>query len=203
MYSKKFLALLLVAVIALLMGSCGEGKRTAATAAVQAAETAWETAGQQVMRFLPDSAKAMQGLIDSAKATLDRKDFKATLALATPLPGRITKLSEAANAKKEELTKSWQEMTPGIPPMLQAIRKQLTLLSIAKRLPPNVTKSTITATQATYGEISSLWEQAQTEFNAGNIPDATVKAQTVQEKAMAIMKALGIKAPAPPAPPKA
>jgi hypothetical protein len=198
MSSKKLLALLLIVAAALLMGSCGEGKRTAATAAVQAAQTAWETAQAELTRFLPDSAKAVEDAVNNAKAELDKKDYKGALAAATPLPDKIKALATAAEAKKEELTKNWQDMAPGMPPMLQAIKKQLTLLSIAKKLPAGLDKAKISAAQTEANETSSMWDQAKTEFDAGNIPDAVAKAQTVQHKAQELMTMLHMKAPAPP-----
>lgn len=198
MKSKRYLILMLVAVVGLFMASCGAGKKAAATAAVNAAEDVYNAAKPELMKYVPDQTKGMEDAINGAKASLDKRDYNAALTAAQAVPDKVKELTAAAAAKKDELTKSWQEMSGGITKMLQTIRAKLTILSIPKEMPPSLDKTKLNAARSGYQEAATTWEQAKNAFSEGNLPDATAKAKTVREKAMEVMTTLGIKAPAAP-----
>jgi len=196
MKSKQYLILMLVVVVGLFMASCGAGKKAAATAAIQAAEDAYNAAKPELMKYVPDEAKGVQDAIDGAKASLDKHDYTAALTAAQAVPNKVKELTAAAAAKKIELTKSWQETSGGISKMLQTIRGKLTLWSIPKEVPPNLNKAKLKTARSGYEEATALWEEAKNAFSHGNLPSATAKADTVRTKAMEIMSNLGIKTPA-------
>lgn len=198
MKSKKYLILMLVVVVGLFTASCGSGKKAAATAAIQAAEDAYNAAKTELTKYVPDQTKGVEDAINGAKASLDKRDYTAALTAAQAVPGKVKELTAAAAAKKDELTKSWQETSGGIPKMLQTIRAKLTILSIPKEVPPNLNKTKINAARSDYEEAAALWEEAENAFSHGNLPDATAKVKTVREKAMEAMTTLGIKIPAAP-----
>jgi hypothetical protein len=197
MKSKKYLILMLVVVVGLFMASCGAGKK-AATAAVTAAEDAYNAAKSELMKYVPDQTKGVEDAINGAKASLDKRDYNAALTAAQAIPDKVKELTAAAAAKKDELTKSWQETSAGIPNMLQTIRGKLTILSIPKERPANMDKTKLNAARSGYQEAAATWEEAKTAFSESNLSDAIAKATTVREKAMEVMKILGIKAPAAP-----
>ena len=196
MKSKQYLILMLVVVVGLFMASCGAGKKAAATAAIQAAEDAYNAAKPQLEKYVPDEAKGVQDAIDGAKASLEKHDYTTALTAAQAVPGKVKELTAAAAAKKDELTKNWQEMSPGISKMLQTIRGKLTLWSIPKEMPRNLNKAKLKTARSGYEEATARWEEAKNAFAHGNLPSATAKADTVRTKAMEIMTSLGIKAPA-------
>jgi hypothetical protein len=198
MKSKRYLILMLVVVVGLFMASCGAGKKAAATAAVQAAEDAYNAAKPQLMKYVPDQTKGVEDAINGAKASLEKRDYEAALTAAQAVPAKVKELTAAAVAKREELKKNWQETSGDITNLLRTIRGRLTLFSIPKEVPPNLDKAKIKAARSGYEEATSMWEQAQNAFAAGNLPGATAKADTIREKAMEIMRTLGIKAPAAP-----
>jgi hypothetical protein len=197
MKSKRYLTLMLIVAIGLFMASCGSGKKVAATnAAIQAAEDAYNAAKPELMKYVPDQAKSFEDAIAGARASLDKHEYDAALAAAQALPGKVKELTAAAAAKKDELTKSWQDNSPGIAKMLQTIRGKLTIWSIPKEAPKSLDKKKLKAGRKGYEEAAAMWEDAKNAFSKGNLPDATAKADTVQGKAMEIIKSLGIKAPA-------
>ena len=196
MKSKKYLILMLVVVVGLFMASCGTGKKAAATAAIQAAEDAYNAAKDELMKYVPDQTKGVEDAINSAKASLDKHDYTAAITAAQAVPGKVKELTAAAAAKKDELKKSWPETSGGISKMLQTIRGKLTLWSIPKEAPPNLDKTKLKAARSGYEEAAAMWEEAKNAFSHGNLPNATAKADTVREKAMEVMKTLGIKVPA-------
>jgi len=197
MKSKKYLTLALVVFLGLLMASCTGGKKkAAATDAIQAAEEAYDYAKPQLVKYVPDQAKGVEDAINGAKASLEKKDYVSALTAAQAVPDKVKELTAAATAKKEELTKNWQEMSGEIAKMLQTIRGRLTILSIKEEQPPNLDKAKLKAARSGYEDAAAMWDQAKNAFEHGNLPDATTTAKAVQEKAMEIMPLLGIKAPA-------
>ena len=198
MKSKSCLILMLIIVVGLFMASCGAEKKAAADAAIKAAEDAYEYAKPKLMKFLPDQTKAVEDTINSAKASLEKKDYTTALATAKAVPGKIEELTIAAAAKKVELTKTWEESTAGIPRMLQLIKGKLTIYSIPKEVPPSMSKTKLTSARNGYQDASTKWEEAQNDFSANNLFAAIAKADTVKTKATEVMGLLGIKAPATP-----
>ena len=99
---KRFWSLILMVVLGGMLVSCGAEKR-AATTAIQAAETAWAAAKDNVAKILPDEAKSVDEAIAAAKASLEQGDAKAALAAAKDLPARIQQLTAGLAAKEAEL----------------------------------------------------------------------------------------------------
>ena len=196
MKSKKYVILMLVVAVGLFMASCSSGKKAAATAAIQAAEDAYNAAKPELMKYVPDETKGVEDAINGAKASLDKHDYEVALAAAKAVPDKVKELTAAAAAKKAELTKSWQENSGGISKMLQTIRGKLTLWSIPQEVPRNLDKRKLKAARSGYEEAAAKWEEAKNAFSHGNLPNATAKADTVREKAVEIMTTLGIKVPA-------
>jgi hypothetical protein len=198
MKSKGYLVLMLVVVVGLLMASCNGGKKTAATAAIQAAEDAYNNAKTELMKYIPDQTKGVEDAINAAKASLDKHEYEAATTAAQAVPGKVKELTAAAAAKKDELAKSWEEMNGEIPKMLRAVRSKLTILSIKEEQPANMDKTKVKAARTAYEEATARWEEAQNAAYHSNLLSATAKADTVRQKVMEAMANLGLKVPAAP-----
>ena len=203
MKSKRYLALMLVVVVSMFMASCGAGKKTAATSAITAAANAYDAAQRELTKYVPDEAKSVEDAINAAKVSLEKGDYEAALAAATPIPDKVTQLTVAAAAKKDELTTSWQVTSAGVAEMLQSIRGKLTIYSIPKERPANMDKAKLAAAGKSYEEAAAAWEEAKNDVAAKNLADAIAKAQAAREKAAEAMKILGLKVPAMPTVPVA
>jgi hypothetical protein len=199
MKSKRYLLLMLVAVVGLLMASCGPSKQVTATAAVQAAESAYENVKLELMKYVPDQTQGIEDAIAGAKASLEKRKYKEALAAAQGIPDRVKALAATAAANKDAWTKGWAAAGDGIPGMLQAIRAKLTIYSIPEEVPKNLAKTKLLACRKSYEEAVSLWEEAKNSSSGAGLPHAIAKADTARDKAVEIMKTLGIKAPAAPA----
>jgi hypothetical protein len=102
-------------------------------------------------------------------------------------------LATAAAAKKAELTKGWEEISGGMPAMLDAIKDKLAALSATKKLPKTLDKAKLEGAKADYEAAAKMWDEAKSTFSGGNMVDAIAKAKTVKEKAMAVINNLLIK----------
>jgi len=107
-------------------------------------------------------------------------------------------LTTAVEAKKVELTKNWEEISGGMPGMLDAIKAKLDILSASKKLPKTLDKAKLEGAKADYEAAAKMWDEAKSTFSGGNMADAIAKAKTVKEKAMEVMNNLGMQAPEAP-----
>ena len=195
MKSKRILVTVLCAVIGLALLACAGNKDTAATA-IKAAEDAFNAVKGEAMKYVPDKVKAVEDSIKAAKDTFDKGNYDAALSAAKAIPDKVKELSTAAAAKKTELTKGWEEMSGGMPKMLDAIKSRLDILSKSKKLPEGLDKVKLEGAKSGYETAAKMWDDAMAAFAGGNMADAMAKATTVKEKAVEVMKTLGMQVPA-------
>ncbi len=196
MKSKKYWVPVLLVAFGLLVVSCGSANKEAATAAIKAAEESWNAAKGEVVKYIPDQAKGVEDAIKGAKENFDKGNFDAALAAAKAIPDKVKGLAAAASAKKAELAKSWEEMSGGMPRMLDAIKSRLDILSQSKKLPENLDKAKLEGARGGYEAAAKMWDDAKAAFSGGNVADAMAKAKTVKEKAVEVMTTLGMQVPA-------
>jgi soluble cytochrome b562 len=154
------------------------------------------------MKYVPDQVKGLEDGLKSAKDAFAKKDYKAALAAVKDIPAKAKDLAAAAAAKKGELTKAWEDMSGGLPKMVEAIKSRVDILSKSKKLPAGMDQAKFDGAKSGLTEITQMWDDAQKAFQGGNLADAVSKANTVKDKAAQIMDTLGMKAPAAAAPAK-
>jgi hypothetical protein len=145
---------------------------------------------------VPDQFKALEAALNSAKDKFTKKDYKAALADAQAIPGKVKEVLDAAKAKKEELTKVWTDLSGGLPKMVDAIKSRIDVLSKSKKLPANLPKEKFDEAKAGYETAAKDWATAQESFKAGSLADAVSKANSIKEKAAQVMQLLGMPVPA-------
>jgi len=196
MKSKKYWVPILLVVFGLLVVSCGSANKEAATVAIKAAEDSWNAVKGDVLKYIPDQAKGVEDAIKGAKENFDKGNFDAALSVAKPIPDKVKELTTAVAAKKAELAKSWEEMSGGLPRMLDAIKSRLDILSASKKLPENLDKVKLEGAKGGYEAATRMWDDAKAAFAGGNVADAVTKAKTVKERAVEVMTTLGMQVPA-------
>jgi hypothetical protein len=192
MKSKTYLIPVLFIVISLFLSACVAANKEPAAAAIKAADDAFNAVKGEAMKYFPDQAKGVEDAIVIAKANFDKGNFDEALNGAKAIPDKIKELTAAVAAKKAELTKSWEELSGGMPGMLDAIKDQLGVLSASKKLPKTLDKAKLEGAKADYEAVAKMWDEAKGAFSGGNMADAIAKAKTVKEKAMEVMSNLGM-----------
>ena len=187
-------ALCLAALVVL--SACASDKAPAEQA-VKAAETAVANAKAEAAKWVPDQARSLDAALASVKDKFTKGDYKAVLAEAPALATQAQSVASAAAAKKAELTKSWEEMSAGLPKMVEAVKSRVDILSKSKKLPANVTKEKFETAKANLAAATQGWTDAMAAYSGGNVADAVAKANTVKQKTVAALEALGM--PVPPA----
>jgi hypothetical protein len=194
MKSKKYLVPILLIVIGVLIVACAANKEPAA-AAIKSAESGFIAVKGELVKYVPDQAKGVEDAIKAAKENFDKGNYDAALDTAKAVPDKVMMLAIAVAAKKAELTRSWEEISGGMPGMLDSIKERLGILSASKRLPKTLDKDKLEGTKADFEAAAKMWDEAKSTFSGGDMVDAIAKAKTVKEKAMEVMKNLGMQAP--------
>jgi len=192
---KKWLKLMVLMVLVLFAAACGSEKKPAEEA-IKAAEAAINSAKGEAVKYIPDQVKGLEDGLKAAKEAFEKKDYKGALSAVKDLPGKAKELGAAAAAKKTELTKAWEEMSGGLPKMVEAIKSRVDVLSKSKKLPASIDKAKFDGVKAGLPEVTQIWEDAQKAFSGGNLADAVSKAKALKEKAVEMMTTLGMQVPA-------
>lgn len=170
-------------------------QKAPAEAALKAAESAMDAARAEATKLVPDQTKAVQAALDAAKASFDKGDYKATIAAAQEIPAKVADLQTAAMAKKDELTKTWTEMSGSLPAMVEQVKAKLDELGKAKRLPKDMDKEKLATAQADFESVTKAWEEASAASGAGDVADAVAKATMAKDKLSGVMGTLGMAMP--------
>ncbi|MGP8153036.1 MAG: hypothetical protein ACLQBQ_02665 [Smithella sp.] len=195
--NKKILSLIIAMfVCAFFLISCSRDKDPA-DLAIKAAETSINAAKVEAVRFVPDQVKSLEDSLASAKEKFAKGEYKAALDEATPLDGKAKGVLAAANAKKEELTKKWTEVSQDLPKMIEDVQGKVDALSKLKRLPAKLTKDKFEEAKAGLASAKDEWTKAQESLKNKNFADAINVAGSVKDKVINIMESLGMSVPAP------
>lgn len=174
--------------------ACSTAKAPA-EAAIKSAEDALAAVRPEAAKVVPDQLKAVEDALATAKDNFQKGEYQQALTGAQDVATKVKDLVAATAAKKDELTKSWQDLSGGLPGMVDVISKRVEILSKSKKLPAGLDKEKFASAKATLATVTQTWTEASDAFKAGNLVDAVGKAKLVKEKAVEIMHTLGMKVP--------
>lgn len=191
---RTYLSIIVAVLFAFSLAACSSGKAPAEQA-IKAAEEAFNAAKGEAVKYVPDQVKTVEDALNAAKDSFAKKDYAAATSAATSVAAKAKELIAAAAAKKDELTKSWEDLSGGLPQMLDAVKSRVDILSKSKKLPANLDKEKFEGAQSGLAEATKVWDEANSAFKEGNLANAVAKATAVKEKASEIMAALGMQLP--------
>src|SRR4249920_3292796 len=114
----KYFYILLVAA---LLVACARDKEPAEAAIKEATQAIEQIRGEAAL-YAPDQLKQLEDSLKAAQDNFAKKEYKAALDAASTLGAKAQDVAKAAATKKAELTKSWDDMTAGIPQMMDAVK---------------------------------------------------------------------------------
>jgi hypothetical protein len=193
---KKTFALVACALLALGLGACATDKAPA-DAAIKAAETAIQAAADDAGKYVPEKLKEAQDALAAARERFAKGEYKEALAAATELGNKAKELATAAAAKKDELTKAWNDLAASIPQTVASLTAKVEELAKAKKLPKGMDKAKLAQAQEGLAGVTKAWDEASAAFAAGNLNDALGKASGLKEKGNEVLALLGMAPPAP------
>jgi hypothetical protein len=192
--SKGAAALALVS-LAVLATACNKGP---AAEALKAADEALAAAQPEIQKYVPEELPPLAAAMQAAHADLEQGHYTAALKAAQGMPAKIRATLTAAAAKKEKLVAAWNDVSAGLPSLVQSIAAKLAEIAAAPRLPEGLDETALAAAQTDLGSVTRAWTEATAAFRGGDVPRAVRTAQDVQAKALALATMLGLTA-APPA----
>jgi len=193
---RRFILVLgVVALAAVFVLSACSGAKKAAEEALKTAEQAVNGTKAEAEKIIPEQVKTLEAALNSVKEKFTKGDYKGALADAQAIPGKAKEVLEAAKAKKEELTKTWTNLSEGLPKIIDAIKSRVDILSKSKKLPANITTEKFTEAKSMFTEAMKDWGVSQESFKGGSLAEAVTKANSVKEKAVQILKTLGMPVP--------
>ena len=177
-----------------ILAGCASDK-VPAEAAIKAAEEAVNTTVAEASKYVPDQAKSLQAALAAIKEKFAKGDYTAALNDAKSLPDKTKEVAAAASAKKAELTKAWEDLTAGMPKVLDAIKGRVDILSKSKKLPANLTAEKLASAKSGLDEMTQQWTAATQSASGGNLMDAITKGTAVKTKAAEVLTTLGMPVP--------
>ena len=192
---RKFFLVITLLVGSVMFIACASDKGPA-EAAIKAAEEAVKATKAEAEKFVADEVKSLESALAAVKDKFAKKEYKAALTEAQALAGKAKGVMDAAKAKKEELTKTWTDLSQGLPKMVGAIQSRVDILSKSKKLPANLTAEKFAEVKSGLAASKEEWAKALESFKTGNLADAVSVANSVKEKAMKAMETLGLPVPA-------
>ncbi|MEN6359800.1 MAG: hypothetical protein ABFD59_07070 [Smithella sp.] len=193
---RIFVSIVAMLFISVLFMACADEKGPAELA-MKAAEQAVAATKAEAEKLVPDQVAALESALASAKDKLAKGEFKEALSEAQGLVGKAKDVLAAAQAKKDELTQKWTELSQGLPQMVEAIQGKVDDLSKLKKLPKAITAEKLAEAKSGLEAVKADLAKAQESFTSGNIEEAIAVATVVKEKAAKAMESLGITAPEP------
>jgi hypothetical protein len=191
-HAYKFIIMILAGA---LLGGCENKDKTTAEAALKAAEEAINTAKAEASKYVPDQAKSLDAELAAAREKFSKGDYKGALADAQALASKAKDVASAAAAKKTELTKSWEDLSSGLPRVIEAIQSRVDILSQSKKLPAGMTAETLAQAKAGLTEMRQQWAAATEAAKNGNLADAVSKAAAVKVRAAEVLTLLKMPVP--------
>jgi hypothetical protein len=181
-------------VVAALIAGCASDKGPA-EAALKAAEATVDAAKVEAAKYVPDQVKGVEAALAAARDKFTKGDYKAALADAQGVESKAKELTAAATARKEELTKTWESLSAGLPKVVDAIKTRVDILSQSKKLPASVTKDALATAKAGLADLTAQWTTASEAFKAGNLLDAVTNGTEAKKKAAEVLTTLGMPVP--------
>lgn len=190
---KRSIAVALVTMTTL--AACGDRGRAAADAALQALQSSYDGVKADAAKYTPEQAKNIDEAFTTLRDTYATGEYMKALTDAQGLTSKVGELGAAVAAKKTELTTAFEDLSAGIPAVVEGLRAQVATLANSKKLPAGVTKDAVDAAKAAVPALSTSWEEAAAAFKSANLTDAMAKARAVKTKAVGLMTSLGMPVP--------
>jgi len=195
---KKTFALLACVLLVAGLAACNTDKGPA-DVAIKAADDAITAAAPEAEKYVPDQLTAARDALAAAKDKFAKGQYKEALAAGTELANTAKDLVAATAAKKDELTKAWNDLAASLPQTVASIQAKIEELGKAKKLPKGMGKAMLAHDQEGLAGITKAWEEASAAFTAGNLGEALAKASPLKDKGAEVMALLGMAPAAPPA----
>jgi len=194
MTKRKFVALAAGLFLLIAAAACSSNKKPA-DQAIKSAQAAYDAVKGDALKYAPDKASAVEASLSMARASYEKGDYDAALNTANNVMPAVTDLTAAAATNKEELTRTWGDLSIGVPKMVDAITTRVNFLSKSKALPAGMDSTVFEGARSALANLTRMWSDATSAYKSGNITTAVATATTAKDQAVRIMSSLGMPIP--------
>lgn len=194
---KNALRITAVALCCVALVACSQ--KGPAEAALKAAEASMNEIKAEGAKYAPEQTKGVLTSFGSAQDAFNKGDYKVAMEIAQGIPAKAKDVVAAIAAKKDALTKSWNELNASVPGMVEQVKAKVDAWSAMKKLPKDVDAAKVEAAKASLSDIQKSWGEASDAFKSGNLIDANAKGNAVKTKVSDEMTTLGLTPGAPAA----
>ena len=176
---KKTFALLACVLLVAGLAACNTDKGPAETRHQGRRRRRSRPLADEAEKYVPGAAQgAAKDALAAAKDKFAKGEYKEALAAATELGNKAKELAAATAAKKDELTKAWNDLAASLPQTVASIQAKIEELGKAKKLPKGMDKAKLAQAQEGLAGITKAWDEASAAFTAGNLGEALGRAST-------------------------
>lgn len=196
----KHALLPVAAAMAMILGGCG--KADTSTSVIGQAEGAVTSVRDSAQVYAPEELKSAEAKLAQMKADHEEKDYKSVLAAVPDMNAQIKTINDAVAAKQVAAVaaeQEWTALNQEIPKDVEVIQARVDELSVASKLPKDVTKETVATAKTELETVKATWAEATAEASSGKLVEATEKARTVAAKVEELKTQLGVTEEAAPA----
>ncbi len=187
--------LIMMVLAATLAAGCSSSDKEPAELALNGLQTAASEAKPEIERFAPDRMAGVDSAVAAVKAKFDAEDYVGARAGVQSASGVVTAAAEDAAARKAQLSAEWAGFA-GMPATVGQIEGKIADLDAMRRLPRGMTKSTLDGAKSSLDSAKELWSDAAEAHEDGDLVLAVNKAKQANPIIDALVKTLGIQAPA-------
>jgi hypothetical protein len=155
------------------------------------AEDAVDGARTEAERLVPADFQSLSDALNVARDQLAKGDYKAALVSAASIQQKARDVLSKTRAKKDELTRTWNDLAGEVPKMVEAVTSRVDTLSQSRKLPKGVDAGQLAAAKESLALATSAWDEAQGAFEAGRWNHAIATAGAAKDKLSTALTALG------------
>ena len=179
---------LTVAALCLFAVACSRDKGPAEEAIKLAVQAVDQVRGE-ASQFAAQQFQELEGKLRAAQDSFAKKEYAAALQGAQGIVTSAQEVGQAAANAKAELTKAWEEMSAGMPQLMDAVKTRLDILA---QVPRGFDQGKLASLRSSYEEAVAQFEEAKNAAASGALAKAVELGNSVKTKAADVATALGL-----------
>lgn len=188
--TKNWKMLAAVVPFAMVVG-CTDAAKVPAEAAMAAASAAVESLKGDAAKFAPEAVKSVESAYSVAEASMANKNYQTVITFAKDIPAKAKEALAAAAAKKEALSKAWNDASESMTKLMHEAKSRLDALGHAKKLPAGMDKAALAKAHAGLTSLQSGWASASEQYKSGDWSGAIAKANELKAQGMELLHSIG------------
>lgn len=157
--------------------------------ALKAGQAAIEGAREEAARYVPEELKKLEMALKTAQDHFDNKRYPEALAAAKDLAAQGQEMAKAAAGRKDELTRSFEDINMALPGLLERVQSRME--SLGTEIPEGIDAAKLAEYKAMLPDLGKKLQDAVQAAQSGDVPKAVDLGSEAQAKATEIAQVIG------------